>query len=158
MRNIYQLRLSKEPPQLAVIAPLNICFLETYPLTEFIYEYASTSNQSNTNTTGVTSGAGTTYPSGAPKFIPDTQESSCSSTFSFLCSVLQIFVLFSIFCWLLCCLFLDLRILNPLWYLQTLFVAAFQNNNKSAFSYATFICSLCLKITFVLDYTLVIIT
>ena len=70
----------------------------------------------------------------------------------------SLFVLFSIFVWLLCCLSLDLRILNPLWYLQTLFVATFQDNNKSAFSYATFICSLCLKITFVLDNTLVIIT
>ena len=41
---------------------------------------------------GVTSGAGTVHPSGAPEFIPGFQWGSCYSIFGFLCSVLQIVV------------------------------------------------------------------
>jgi hypothetical protein len=37
------------------------------------------------NTTGVTSGAGTTYPFGAPEFTPGSELSSCYSIFSFIC-------------------------------------------------------------------------
>ena len=37
------------------------------------------------NTTGATSGAGTAYSSGAPKFTPGFRWSSCYSIFSFMC-------------------------------------------------------------------------
>ena len=37
------------------------------------------------NTTGVTNGSGSTYPSGAPELIPDFQWGSCYSIFSFIC-------------------------------------------------------------------------
>ena len=58
-------------------------------------------------------GAGTAYPSGAPEFTPGFQSGSCYSIFSFLCSVLQIVVVFLyFFFWLLRCLsFIDLWIL-----------------------------------------------
>ena len=41
---------------------------------------------SYSNTTGATSGVGTTYPSGAPELTHGVQWGSCSSIFSFLCS------------------------------------------------------------------------
>ena len=61
----------------------------------------------NSNTTGVTSGAGTAYPSGTPgftsgagtaypsganDFIPGFKLGSCYSIFSFLCGILDIIV------------------------------------------------------------------
>ena len=63
--------------------------------------------------TGVTSGAGTAYPSGAPQFISGFQWVSCSSVFSFMYIFCRsLFVLLSLFFWPLCCLFFfDLRIL-----------------------------------------------
>ena len=58
------------------------------------------------NTTSATSGAGTIYPSGAPKFTPGVTWGSRCTIFSFLFSV------FSYFFWLLCFLtFVDVRIL-----------------------------------------------
>ena len=75
------------------------------------------------NTTDVTSGAGTAYPSGAPEYIPDFQLCSCYSIFGFMCMVcIQLFVLLYFLFWPLCCLFFfDIRILiTPLWYLQSL--------------------------------------
>ena len=44
------------------------------------------------NTTDITSGSGTAYPSGAPEFTPGFQWGSCCSMFRFLCRVLQIVV------------------------------------------------------------------
>jgi hypothetical protein len=65
------------------------------------------------NATGVTSGAGTAYPSGAPEFIPDFQWGSCNSIFSFICMFYRsLFVLLYFFYLLLCCLFFfDIQIL-----------------------------------------------
>ena len=46
-------------------------------------------------TTGVTSGAGTAYPSGAPEFTPGFKWGSCYAIFSFLCMFCSsLFVLF----------------------------------------------------------------
>ena len=47
-------------------------------------------NQSQT--TGTTSEAGTTYPSGKPEFVPDFQFDSCCSILFLLCNVLSTFV------------------------------------------------------------------
>ena len=47
----------------------------------------------NSNTTSVTRGAGTAYPSGAPEFILGFKFRSCCSIFGFLCNVLWIIVL-----------------------------------------------------------------
>ena len=44
------------------------------------------------NTTGVTSEAGTAYPSGAPELCSVFQWGSCYSIFHFMCNVLQIVV------------------------------------------------------------------
>ena len=76
------------------------------------------------NTTGVTSGAGTAYPSRAPEFTPGFQWDSRYSIFSFICMFCRsLFVILYFFFWPLCCLFLfDIRILITLWYLQTLFI------------------------------------
>ena len=64
------------------------------------------------NTTGVTSGAGTAYPSGAPEFIPGFQWGSCCSIFSSMCMFCRsLFVLWYFFFWPLCCLSFDIRIL-----------------------------------------------
>ena len=65
------------------------------------------------NTTGVTSGAGTAYPSGAPEFIPGFQWDSCYSIFSFICMFCRsLFVLLYFFFWPLYCLFFfDIRML-----------------------------------------------
>ena len=49
-------------------------------------------SQSQINTMGATSGAGTAYPSGVPEFTPRFQWVSCYSIFSFMCNVLQIVV------------------------------------------------------------------
>ena len=47
------------------------------------------------NITGVTSGAGTAYPSGAPEFIPGFLWGSCYSILSFMCmNCRSLFVLF----------------------------------------------------------------
>ena len=71
------------------------------------------------NTMDATSGAGNAYPLEAPEFNPDVLRGSCCSIFSFLCSFLDCFLYF--FTRPLCCLsVIDLRILIPLWYLQTL--------------------------------------
>ena len=65
------------------------------------------------NTTGVTSGAGTTYHSEAPEFTPGFQWGSCFSIFSFMCMFCRsLFVHLYFFFWPLCCLlFFDIRIL-----------------------------------------------
>ena len=65
------------------------------------------------NTTGVTSGAGTAYLSGAHEFTPGFQWGSCNSIFSFICMFRRsLFVLLYCFFLLLCCLFFfDIRIL-----------------------------------------------
>ena len=64
-------------------------------------------------TTGATSGAGTTYPSGAPEFTVAFQWSSCYSIFSLMFMFCRsLFSLLSFFFWpLLCLSCLDLRIL-----------------------------------------------
>ena len=69
------------------------------------------------NTTGVTSGAGTAYPTGAPEFTPGFQWCSCYSIFGFICIFCRsLFVFLYFFFWPLCCLFFfDIGILiNPL--------------------------------------------
>ena len=48
----------------------------------------------SSNTTGATSGGGTTYPSRAHEFTPGFQCDSYYSIFSFLCNILQIVVCF----------------------------------------------------------------
>ena len=65
------------------------------------------------NATGVTSGTGTVYPSGAPEVTPGFQWGSCYSIFSFICMFCRSqFVLLYFFFWPLCCLFFfDIRIL-----------------------------------------------
>ena len=51
------------------------------------------------NTMGATSGAGTTYPSGAHAFTPGLQGGSCYSIFSFICMFCRsLFVLCVVFC------------------------------------------------------------
>ena len=64
------------------------------------------------NTTGVTSGEGTAYPSGALEFTPGFQWGSCYSIFRFTCMFCRsLFVLLYFFIWPLCCLFfLDIQI------------------------------------------------
>ena len=59
------------------------------------------------------SGAGTTYPSGAPAFTPGFQWGSCYSTFSFICRFCRSLCVFlSFFFWPLCyLLFFDIQIL-----------------------------------------------
>jgi hypothetical protein len=58
------------------------------------------------NTTGVTSGAGTVYPSGAPEFTPCFKWGSCFSIFSFICMFYRsLFVRLYFFFWPLCYLF-----------------------------------------------------
>jgi hypothetical protein len=58
------------------------------------------------NTTGVSSGAGTVYPSGTPEFTLDIYWGSCYSILSFRCMVCKsLFVPLSFFFWPLCCLF-----------------------------------------------------
>ena len=66
-----------------------------------------------TNTTGVASGAGTAYPSGAPEFTTGFKWGSRCPIFSFICMFCRsLFVLLFFFYWSLCCLFfVDLRIL-----------------------------------------------
>ena len=64
------------------------------------------------NTTRVTSGAGTAYPSGEPEFTTGFQWGSCYSIFSLICMFCwSLFVLLYFFFWPLCCLFFDIRIL-----------------------------------------------
>ena len=58
------------------------------------------------NTTGATSGAGTDYPSGAPKFTPGFLWGLCYSIFSFMCRFCR-----SLSFWPLGCLSFDLQIL-----------------------------------------------
>ena len=59
------------------------------------------------NTTSVTSGAGTAYPSGAPAFTPGLQRGSYFSIFSFICMFCRsLFVLLYFFFWPLCSVFL----------------------------------------------------
>ena len=71
-------------------------------------------NRKKINTTGVTSGAGTTYPSGAPEFLVGFM----LLDLQFYVCVLQIFVcpFILFFFWPLCCLFFfDIRIvITPL--------------------------------------------
>ena len=58
------------------------------------------------NTTGATSGAGTTYPSRAHEFTPGFQWGSCYSTLSFMCMFCRsLFVILYFFLWPLYCLF-----------------------------------------------------
>ena len=74
----------------------------------------STSQQHNQiNTTGVTSGAGTAFPSREPEFTPGFQWGSCYLIFRFICMFCRsLFVLLYLFFWPLCCLFFyDIRIL-----------------------------------------------
>ena len=56
------------------------------------------------NTTSATSGAGTSYPSGAHDFTPSFLQGLCCSIFHFLCCILQIVAspFFPIFFWSLC--------------------------------------------------------
>jgi hypothetical protein len=92
--------------------------------------------------TGVTSGAGTAYPSGAPEFTPGFMWDSCYSIFSFMCMCCWSCLSFCTFSFGHCVVFfldirilisslvsfgpcvvffLDIRILiTSLWYLQTL--------------------------------------
>ena len=56
----------------------------------FLMTYHRVFNWSNT--TVATSGAGSSYPSGAPEFTPSFQWSSCCSVFSFQCDILYLIV------------------------------------------------------------------
>ena len=74
----------------------------------------------NGNTTDITRGAGTAYPSGAHEFIPGFQWGSCSSIFIFLCGVLQIVVCpFVLFSFIHCVVCRYTAFDYTLWYLQT---------------------------------------
>ena len=80
------------------------CHLKHFPVLFSFMTYHRVCNQ--INTTGVTSGAGTAYPSGAPEFTPGFKWGSCYSIFSFICMFCrQLFVLLHVFFWRLCCLF-----------------------------------------------------
>jgi hypothetical protein len=71
------------------------------------------------NTTGATSGAGTVYPSGAPEFTPVC--SGVRVTRSLVWCVCFVDRCLYFFFWPLRCLFFFyIRILLPIWYLQTL--------------------------------------
>ena len=59
---------------------------------------------------GATSGAGTTYPFGAPEFTPVFSGVRVTRSLV-LCVCRSLFVLLSFFFWPLCCLFFDIRIL-----------------------------------------------
>ena len=87
------------------------CHLKHFPVLSSFITYHRVCNQ--INTTGVTCGAGTAYPSGAPEFIPGFQWGSCYSIFCFICIFCrQLFVLLHFFFWPLCFLFFfDIRIL-----------------------------------------------
>ena len=69
--------------------------------------------RSKKNTTGVSYGAETVYPSGAPDFTPDFKKGSCYSILSFICMFCRsLFVCLYFFFWPLCCLFFfDIRVL-----------------------------------------------
>ena len=71
------------------------------------------------NTTDVTIGSGTVYPSGAPEFTPDVRGFRAAQSLVF-CVVFcrSLFVLLSFSFWPLC--FLIYRFWIPLWYLQSL--------------------------------------
>ena len=77
-----------------------------------VYQMVRVCNQ--INATGVTSGARTAYPSGAPEFTPSFQWDSCYWIFSFICMFCKsLFVVLYVFFQPLCCLFFfDIRILN----------------------------------------------
>ena len=67
---------------------------------------------SQINTTGVTSGAGTACPSGAPDFTPGFYWGLCYSIFSFICMFCRsLFVLLYFFFWPCCLFFFDIWIL-----------------------------------------------
>ena len=65
-------------------------------------------------TTGVISGAGTTYPAGEPEFtLVFFKFGSCCSIFSFLCSILLTIVFFLLFCFALAIAMSVLQITVP---------------------------------------------
>ena len=72
---------------------LNNC-LTLCPFLIYAYTYNHVCNKSDR--TGATSGAGIVYPSQQPEFTPGFQMGSWFSIFSFLCSVLSLFVLLTI--------------------------------------------------------------
>ena len=82
-----------------------------FPVLSSFMTYHQLCNQ--INATGVTSGAGNAYHSGAPQFTPDFQRGSCYWIFSFMCIFFRsLFVFLYFLFWLLCCLFFcDLRIM-----------------------------------------------
>ena len=64
----------------------------------------------NSNMTGVTSGAGNVYTSGAPEFTPDFSAVRVTrSLIQYVMFCITLFVLLSFFFWPLCCLSFDLR-------------------------------------------------
>ena len=87
------------------------CVEYIYPVTQIIlfittrFPYQMMLLSFNSHMTAVTSGTGTSNPSGASEFTPSLQWSTCSSIFNFLCSVLwTIICLFVFFFWTLYCL------------------------------------------------------
>ena len=93
------------------------------------------------NTTGVTSGAGTAYPSGAPEFTPGFQWGSCYSIFSFICMFSRsLFDLLPFFFWPLCCLsFFDIRILiTSFWYLLAIVLSVLLRYTDSDYPFGIF--------------------
>ena len=72
------------------------------------------------NTTDATSGAGTAHPSGAPEFAPVFIAVRVIRFLALCVCFVDRFVLLYFFFWPLCCLFFDIWILLPLWYLRTL--------------------------------------
>ena len=72
----------------------------------------------NSNTTGVTSRAGTANPSGTPQFTPRFQRGSCYSIFGLICVVLYIVVCPFAFGHCVLCPSLIYGFWFPLWYLR----------------------------------------
>jgi cellulose synthase/poly-beta-1,6-N-acetylglucosamine synthase-like glycosyltransferase len=93
-------------------------------------------------TTGVTSGAGTTYPAGEPEFtLVFLKFGSCCSIFSFLCSILLtiVFFFFFVLLWPLQCLsfklqFLIAHLVSSIFFSQC---HTFWNQPKLMVSYTT---------------------
>ena len=76
-----------------MICVLNTMFSDIIPL-EYLMTYHRLCNQNNT--TGVTSGAGTVYPTGASEFTPNFKWGSC-------CSIVSFYIEFSISLLVLVC-------------------------------------------------------
>ena len=110
VRNMWLKVYAKRREKTEVIHDMCHCLLYIFPVLCSFMTYHRVCNQ--INTTGVTSRAGTAYPSATPEFTPGFQRGSCSSIFSFICMFCRsLVVLLYFFCWPLFCLFFDIQIL-----------------------------------------------